>query len=135
MLCSSSVFLNLSLSWQLKGAGYGDFNDGVVRNISELFSVFEDVGGKDRIYTLDGDNVAIGGVGGDEIDGGDDRDIIVSEFIAPSFCCPANLKAQLFIPCFLYAVWRFCKCFISSRIHIPQASAFRELQYRRPGYY
>lgn len=60
------------------GGGYGDFTDGVIRSVTEVFSVFEDVGADDVIYTGNGDNVAIGGNADDEIHGGNERDIIVS---------------------------------------------------------
>ena len=62
---------------QVGNGGYGDFKDGVRRTIYAAFSRIVDVGSNDTIVTGNGDNVAIGGVEGDVVTGGDARDILV----------------------------------------------------------
>ena len=63
---------------QVGGGGWGDFFDGIIRNVSEIVSLYTEVGAEDTIYTGDGDNVAIGGFSNDYIEGGNHRDILVS---------------------------------------------------------
>jgi Ca2+-binding RTX toxin-like protein len=62
---------------QVGGGGYGDFTDGIIRTVSEVISLYTEVGGMDEIDTGNGDNVAIGGFDDDAIQGGSDRDILV----------------------------------------------------------
>lgn len=62
---------------QVGGGGYGDFSDGRIRTVSEIVSLYTEVGGDDTIETGDGDNVAFGGFGSDMIIGGNQRDILV----------------------------------------------------------
>ena len=63
---------------QVGGGGYGDFTDGIIRNVSEVVSLYTEVGGKDRIVTGEGDNIGIGGYDDDFLLGGNARDILVS---------------------------------------------------------
>ena len=70
------------------GGGYGDFTDGVIRNISEIYSVAADEGGNDKLNMGDGDDVGIGGYLDDTINGNDGRDIIVSMMYCE--CCSMN---------------------------------------------
>ena len=75
---------------QVGGGGYGDLSDGRIRTVSEIVSLYNEIGGDDIIETGDGDNVAIGGFGSDTITGGNQRDILV--------CC---FRITLFEPVFL----------------------------------
>ena len=59
------------------GGGYGDFSDGIIRTISEVRSLYVEVGGLDVIDTGDGENLAVGGFNNDIIQGGSDNDILV----------------------------------------------------------
>ena len=52
-------------------------SSGTIRNISQIYSLYYDEGGADEISTGNGENVAIGGLGGDRILAGSGRDILV----------------------------------------------------------
>jgi Ca2+-binding RTX toxin-like protein len=60
------------------GGGYGDFTDGVIRHITDIYAVATDEGATDRLIMNAGDDVGIGGPFGDTIEGNNGNDIIVS---------------------------------------------------------
>ena len=81
------------------GGGWGDFTDGIIRNVTDIVSLYQDVGGQDRIFTGDGDNIAIGGFDDDYIEGGSHRDILVrfndSTWLKQMFGLPHSLRGFL----------------------------------------
>jgi Ca2+-binding RTX toxin-like protein len=61
------------------GGGYGDFTDGIVRTISEIFSISADLGGFDNLSLGSGDDIGIGGPFDDIIEGDDGNDILFGD--------------------------------------------------------
>jgi hypothetical protein len=101
---------------QVGGGGYGDFSDGIIRTVSDVISLYNEIGGDDEISTGDGDNVAIGGFGEDTIRGGDERDVMVRCCLVldDSLISHSPLWVIQTHFCFLlcYPVWRLCHCVI-----------------------
>lgn len=67
-----------AIAAQAGGGGYGDFTDGILRFVTDAFSVSFDEGDSDIIILGKGDDCAIGGYLDDNITGDLGNDIIVS---------------------------------------------------------
>lgn len=111
------------------GRGYGDFTDGFIRNISEIYSVRVDEGGNDTMWLGDGDDVGIGGVLDDTIYGEDGRDIIVSStyHIRNVLRWLAASESSLVSLCVLPIVWRLGPSILSRQFEEPEFVAFHQL--------
>lgn len=112
---------------QVGGGGYGDFTDGVIRNVSEIVSLYREVGGRDRILTGDGDNVGIGGYDDDFLQGGNERDILVRFSAQARFkhsVAKTNTKIHL---CPEFTVWGFCYIILPCLFNFSQGGALHKL--------
>jgi hypothetical protein len=75
---SSNIFKANNIAAQAGGGGYGDFTDGVLRFVTDAFSLAFDEGDSDVIVLGEGDDCAIGGFSDDNISGDLGNDILVS---------------------------------------------------------
>ena len=78
---SNNIFnanANGAIAAQAGGGGYGDFTDGILRFVTDAFSLSFDEGGIDTIILGEGNDCAIGGYLDDNISGNLGNDIIVS---------------------------------------------------------
>lgn len=85
---------NVTVVASAGAGGYGDFTDGVLRNISEILSVANNEGGSDIIVLNDGDDVGIGGFLNDTLDGGGGRDILFGDSAVITYY-PASSSPEL----------------------------------------
>ncbi len=75
---STNIFNANNIAAQAGGGGYGDFTDGVLRFVTDAFSLAFDEGDSDVIVLGEGDDCAIGGFSDDTISGNLGNDILVS---------------------------------------------------------
>jgi Ca2+-binding RTX toxin-like protein len=75
---SDNIFSAASIEAIAGQGGYGDFTDGVIRTITDVYSVTTDEGGNDDLTLGEGDDVGIGGASDDTVRGDGGNDIIVS---------------------------------------------------------
>lgn len=86
--------------------GFGDYTDGVIREITDVYSVSTALGGNDHLTMGAGDDVGIGGAFDDSVRGDAGSDIIVSMGVYSNYS-GSNNDSSFFPLCSLAILLRF----------------------------